>query len=156
MELLPYLNPVDDTHSPCSRLQRNFGQGKSSGLCAWHKHQAGSWWTKSTKSCIQARIGVPEKQKDIYESDMRKERTGQNSQAEEQPCPIDVFMESIFALLTTRYLSKEENVVLDGQPSPSSLLDLPPSSRHHLAMPINIFSKSDDTNCCKAPLALPS
>jgi len=50
---------------------------------------------------------------------MRKERTRENSQAGDQPCPTDVFMEPIFTLLATILFPKEENVVPDGQSVPA-------------------------------------
>lgn len=46
---------------------------------------------------------------------MRKEITQENSEAGEQPCPILVFMEPVFTLLTIRCLPEKENAALDGQ-----------------------------------------
>ena len=106
MELFSSLNPVADTHSPYYKLQHSFGQGRALGSVLGRSAWAGSWWTRSAKSCSQARTDVPE-------------MTRENSQAGEQSCPIDAFMEPIFTLLTTRYLPKEENVVLDGQSVPA-------------------------------------
>lgn len=55
----------------------------------------------------------------MYKIETRKKIPRENLQAEAQTCPIGVFTEPIFTRLTTRYLPKEENVVLDGQSVPA-------------------------------------
>lgn len=115
MELFWSLNPVADTHSPCYKLQP--GQGLLWALCLADPPGLGAGGLSQQEAAAKPEnisLKFINIHTYIYKSDMKREMTKENSQAGDQTCSIDAFMETGFILLTTRYLPKEENVVLDG------------------------------------------